>query len=119
MSPDGYITITGRIKDLIIRGGENIHPLEIENCLLAHPAVSETSVVGVPDEKYGEVVSAFVVPATATVEKTGLGEEVLTEELKTWVREKLSNHLGELFSSYFLPIFINKKEYRLTQKTTR
>lgn len=101
MSPDGYITITGRIKDLIIRGGENIHPLEIEDCLLAHPAVSETSVVGVPDEKYGEVVGAFVVPAAATTEKTGLGEEVLTEELKTWVRQKLSNHLGE----YSLPLF--------------
>ncbi|CRG87648.1 hypothetical protein PISL3812_04668 [Talaromyces islandicus] len=96
MSPDGYITITGRIKDLIIRGGENIHPLEIENCLLAHPAVSETSVVGVPDEKYGEVVGAFVVPSTAAAaEKTGLSDEVLTEELKTWVRENLSNHLGE------------------------
>jgi acyl-CoA synthetase (AMP-forming)/AMP-acid ligase II len=96
MSPDGYITITGRIKDLIIRGGENIHPLEIENCLLAHPAVSETSVVGVPDEKYGEVVGAFVVTAIPkAANKTGLGEEVLTEELKTWVRQKLSNHLGE------------------------
>ncbi|KAH8701814.1 putative AMP-binding enzyme [Talaromyces proteolyticus] len=100
ISQDGYITITGRIKDLIIRGGENIHPLEIENCLLAHPAVSETSVVGVPDEKYGEVVGAFVVP-TFTPGEPGIDKQVLTEELKTWVREKLSNHLVPKFIFFF------------------
>jgi Acyl-CoA synthetases (AMP-forming)/AMP-acid ligases II len=61
MSPDGYITITGRIKDLIIQDGQNIHPLEIENCLLAHPGVAEVSVIGVPDDRYGEVVATFVV----------------------------------------------------------
>lgn len=92
MSPDGYITITGRIKDLIIRGGENIHPLEIENCLLAHPDVLEVSVVGVPDEKYGEVVGAFVVPANHKTSET-----VDKEELRRWVREKLSHHLGTYF----------------------
>lgn len=96
MSADGYITITGRIKDLIIRGGENIHPLEVENCLLAHPAVEEVSVVGVPDEKYGEVVGAFVVlspdPKSSDKQKQ---QGILSEELRTWVREKLSSHLGE------------------------
>ncbi|KAL8871479.1 MAG: hypothetical protein Q9198_007411 [Flavoplaca austrocitrina] len=51
ISPQGYLKITGRIKDLIIRGGENIHPLEIENCLLAHPIVKDASVVGLPDER--------------------------------------------------------------------
>ncbi|KAJ5759933.1 hypothetical protein N7520_007089 [Penicillium odoratum] len=85
MSPDGYITITGRIKDLIIRGGENIHPLEIENCLLAHSGIADVSVVGVPDERYGEVVAAFVV-ARERVSLT-------TEEIQQWVREKLSSHL--------------------------
>lgn len=97
MSADGYISITGRIKDLIIRGGENIHPLEIENCLLAHPAVSNVSVVGIPDEKYGEVVGAFVVLATGN--DSGLDEETIIEELREWVRERLSNHLGTLFHS--------------------
>ncbi|RYP84858.1 hypothetical protein DL770_005151 [Monosporascus sp. CRB-9-2] len=62
MDDDGYVEITGRIKDLIIRGGENIHPLEVENCLLGHPLVRDVSVVGVPDDRYGEVVGAFVVP---------------------------------------------------------
>lgn len=96
MSADGYITITGRIKDLIIRGGENIHPLEVENCLLAHPAVKEVSVAGIPDEKYGEVVGAFVVlsPGAKSSDK-GEQQGNLEEDLRTWVREKLSSHLGE------------------------
>ncbi|CAG8041755.1 unnamed protein product [Penicillium salamii] len=87
MSPDGYITITGRIKDLIIRGGENIHPLEIENCLLANSAVSDVSIVGVPDVRYGEAVAAFVVP------REHGSKRITAEETQQWVREKLSNHL--------------------------
>ncbi|RAO68774.1 uncharacterized protein BHQ10_004786 [Talaromyces amestolkiae] len=98
MSADGYITITGRIKDLIIRGGENIHPLEVENCLLAHPAVKEVSVVGVPDEKYGEIVGAFVVlsPKTKSSDQEKQ-QDILKEDLRTWVREKLSSHLVPKF----------------------
>lgn len=91
MCPDGYVSITGRIKDLIIRGGENIHPLEIENCLLAHPGVADVSVVGVPDEKYGEVVAAFVI--TREVDTPGVPTR---EDIQSWVRERLSNHLGIL-----------------------
>lgn len=83
MDAEGYVSITGRIKDLIIRGGENIHPLEIENCLFAHPHVAEVSVVGLPDEKYGEVVAAYVV-------KRG---DISADEVRNWVREKLSHHL--------------------------
>lgn len=95
MSADGYITITGRIKDLIIRGGENIHPLEVENCLLAHPAVKEVSVAGVPDEKYGEVVGAFVVLSAQTKSSDQeKQQDILREDLRSWVREKLSSHLG-------------------------
>jgi acyl-CoA synthetase (AMP-forming)/AMP-acid ligase II len=101
MNEEGYVKITGRIKDLIIRGGENIHPLEIENVLFAHPSVSEASVVGLPDERYSECVAAFIVVhhnvvvgddgAEVTLEK---GKKLLTkEELRTWVRERLSNHL--------------------------
>jgi acyl-CoA synthetase (AMP-forming)/AMP-acid ligase II len=92
MSPDGYVSITGRIKDLIIRGGENIHPLEIENCLFAHPDVANVSVVGVPDEKYGEVVAAYIVPR-----EPGKGASDV-EEIKKWVRERLSHHLGKCMS---------------------
>lgn len=105
LSPSGYVTITGRLKDLIIRGGENIHPLEIENCLLAHPAISDVSVVGLPDPKYGEVVAAFVIrsPSSASsassdseCKKGGAietEEEEEEEEVRTWVRQRLSGFL--------------------------
>jgi len=90
MDADGYIRITGRIKDLIIKGGENIHPLEVENCLFAHEGVREVSVVGLPDERYGEVVAAFV------VRRDGGDGGIGAEDVRGWVRERLSNHLGEL-----------------------
>ncbi|KAL9609381.1 MAG: hypothetical protein Q9167_005850 [Letrouitia subvulpina] len=85
MDTDGYIRITGRIKDIIIKGGENIHPLEVENCLLGHSKISEASVVGLPDERYGEVVAAFVVQA--------VGGNLSTDEVRNWVRQRLSHHL--------------------------
>ncbi len=105
----GYVKITGRIKDLIIRGGENIHPLEVENVLFMLDEVSEASVVGLPDEKYGECVAAFVVVhhgVKVGVDDAGVGEseidgttsngemKVLTRETtREWVRSQLSNHL--------------------------
>jgi fatty-acyl-CoA synthase len=61
MDADGYCNIVGRIKDLVIRGGENVYPREIEEFLYTHPDVSDVSVVGVPDERYGEELCAFVV----------------------------------------------------------
>ncbi len=88
MDDEGYVKITGRIKDIIIKGGENIHPLEVENCLFGHPSVQEVSVVGLPDERYGEVVAAFVIPHQRA--------KVTAEEVRTWVRGKLSHHLGML-----------------------
>lgn len=62
MRPDGYVQIVGRIKDMIIRGGENIYPREIEEFLHAHPKISDVQVVGVPDERYGEEILACVIP---------------------------------------------------------
>src|ERR1700761_9069413 len=55
--------VVGRIKDIIIRGGENLFPVQIENVLTAHPAVLEAAAVSVPDTQYGEVVGAWIVPA--------------------------------------------------------
>ncbi len=72
MDEDGYVKIVGRIKDMIIRGGENVYPREIEEFLHTHPAVSEAQVIGVPSEKYGEEVMAWVKPkpgATVTQEE--------------------------------------------------
>jgi fatty-acyl-CoA synthase len=74
-TPDGYYRITGRIKDLIIRGGENIYPREIEEFLHTHAAVADAQVVGLPDERYGEEVCAWVRLKPGAV----LTEEVLRE----------------------------------------
>jgi len=60
MDARGYVSVTGRVKEMIIRGGENHFPAEIENCLLEHPDVAEVAVVGLPDPKWGELIGAFL-----------------------------------------------------------
>ena len=60
MDDEGYVNIVGRIKDMIIRGGENVYPREIEEFLYTHPAVADVQVIGVPDERYGEEIMACV-----------------------------------------------------------
>ena len=60
MDADGYVAVTGRIKDMVIRGGENIYPREIEEFLYTHPDILDAQVIGVPDEKYGEVLMAWI-----------------------------------------------------------
>ncbi|MFG2961189.1 class I adenylate-forming enzyme family protein [Streptomyces sp. NPDC048291] len=74
IDPEGYLTLVGRSKDMIIRGGENIYPKEIEDVLTSDPSVLEAAVIGVPDEKWGEVVVAYVQPRPgATVDPAALG----------------------------------------------
>jgi len=58
--PDGDLFVTGRVDDLIITGGENVSPVEIESCLSLHPAVAEVAVAGLPDERWGKIVCAFI-----------------------------------------------------------
>jgi fatty-acyl-CoA synthase len=60
MRADGYVNIVGRIKDMVIRGGENVYPREIEEFLYTHPSIADVQVVGVPDEKYGEELCAWI-----------------------------------------------------------
>jgi fatty-acyl-CoA synthase len=60
MDDDGYVNIVGRIKDMVIRGGENIYPREVEEFLHTHPAITEAQVIGVPDAKYGEELMAWL-----------------------------------------------------------
>ena len=60
MDESGYVQITGRIKDMVIRGGENVYPREIEEFLYTHPDILDAQVVGVPDEKYGEELCAWI-----------------------------------------------------------
>jgi acyl-CoA synthetase (AMP-forming)/AMP-acid ligase II len=81
MDGDGYLFVLGRSDDVIIRGGENIAPAEVEDVLLRHPAVAEVAVLGLPDEEWGECLAAVVVPAT--------GAQCDVEVLREWVRSQL------------------------------
>ena len=84
MDDRGYCTVEGRLKDMIIRGGENIYPKELEELLFAHEAVGEVAVVGLPDDNWGETVGAFIRPAPgATVDK---------QQLFDYLRERLAPH---------------------------
>jgi fatty-acyl-CoA synthase len=82
MDKRGYLRITGRVKEMIIRGGENLFPAEIENALLEHPHVAEVAVVGLPDPKWGEIVACFV--------RSEGGQGVDPQVLKAHSRERLS-----------------------------
>jgi fatty-acyl-CoA synthase len=84
MDERGYCTVEGRLKDMIIRGGENIYPRELEELLFRHPKVGEVAVVGLPDDKWGEEVGAFIRPAP--------GADVSKEELFLYMREHLAPH---------------------------
>ncbi len=81
--PGGYYKITGRIKDMIIRGGENIYPKEIEDFIYTHPAVKDVQVIGVPDKQYGEEIMACVIKKD---------ESLAEEELRTYIKENLAKH---------------------------
>jgi acyl-CoA synthetase (AMP-forming)/AMP-acid ligase II len=82
MDERGYCRIAGRVKDMIIRGGENIYPREIEALLFGHPTVADVAVVGIPDERWGETVAAFVRPVA--------GMSVDPGELFDFCREHLA-----------------------------
>lgn len=84
MDERGYCKIVGRIKDMIIRGGENIYPREIEELLYTHPKVKDAQVVGVPDVAHGEEVYVGIIPIA--------GETVTPEELRAFVLSKMSRH---------------------------
>jgi long-chain acyl-CoA synthetase len=82
--PDGYVTIVDRKKDLIIRGGYNVYPREVEEALLGHPAIAEVAVVGLPDAESGEEVCACVILKEGTTADA--------DQIITWSRERLARH---------------------------
>ncbi|HHS49090.1 MAG TPA: AMP-binding protein, partial [Desulfurella acetivorans] len=84
MTENGYFKITGRIKDMIIRGGENIYPREIEEFLYTHPSIADVQVIGVPDAKYGEEICAWI--------KLRDGHTLTEEEVKEFCREKIARY---------------------------
>lgn len=84
MAEDGYVNIVGRIKDMIIRGGENIYPREIEEFLYIHPDIVEVQVIGVPSERYGEEVMAWI--------QTRKGSELDEEAVKAFCRNQIAHY---------------------------
>jgi fatty-acyl-CoA synthase len=82
--PDGSFKITGRLKDMVIRGGENVYPREIEEFLFTHPAISQASVFGVPDPKYGEELCAWV--------QLHLGKRLDPEEVRAYCKQSLAHY---------------------------
>lgn len=84
MDEDGYLTIVGRIKEMIIRGGENIYPREIEQLLLELADIDDAHVVGVPDERYGEELVAYLKL------KSNVEANICTEQLKTVLKDKVN-----------------------------
>ncbi len=115
MDEKGYCKITGRIKDMIIRGGENIYPREIEEFLYTHPKIKDVQVVGVPSKKYGEEVVAFV--------QLKEGEMATEEELKDFCKDKIAFHK---IPAYFF--FVDEypttasgkiQKYKLREEATR
>jgi fatty-acyl-CoA synthase len=84
MDAAGYLNIVGRIKDMVIRGGENVYPREIEEFLYTHPAIEDVQVIGVPDEKYGEELCAWV--------KLRSGAELTGEEVRAYCSGKIAHY---------------------------
>ncbi len=83
-TPEGNFRITGRLKDMIIRGGENIYPKEIEEFIYTHPKVSDVQVIGVPDKQYGEEIMACIILKP--------GEEMTVDEMKKYVLDHMARH---------------------------
>lgn len=82
MDSDGYIAIVGRLKEMIIRGGENLYPAEIEAYLIEHPDIAEAAVVGIPDEKYGEEMCAVLRPSRT--------DHADTDAIRSWCGDRVS-----------------------------
>ncbi len=88
LDADGYLFLHDRIKDMIVTGGENVYPAEVENALLSHPDVSDAAVIGVPDERWGETVKGLVVTSPgATDDQAALASDIIS-----WTRDRLAHY---------------------------
>ena len=84
MADDGYVRIVGRIKDMIIRGGENVYPREIEEFLYSHPDISDVQIIGVPDPKYGEEIMAWV--------KVREGAALTDDDVRAYCKSRIAHY---------------------------
>jgi acyl-CoA synthetase (AMP-forming)/AMP-acid ligase II len=92
LDDDGYLTISDRKKDVIISGGENVSSIEVEDALMSHPAVREVAVIGIPDDKWGELVTGLVVVDPAADGATGAGTAVTAQQLIAHCRGRLAGY---------------------------
>ena len=81
---DGFLYIHDRVKDMIVSGGENVYPAEVENAIFGHPGVADVAVIGVPDEQWGEAVKAIIVAKP--------GEDVSSDSIVAWARERIAGY---------------------------
>ncbi|MDA8352606.1 MAG: AMP-binding protein [Firmicutes bacterium] len=115
MDEEGYLRITGRLKDMIIRGGENIYPREIEEFLYTHPEILDVQVVGVPDATYGEEVMAFI--------RVKEGQTITAEELRSFCEGKIARYkipkYVQQVDSYPMTASGKVQKYKLREQAAR
>ena len=111
MDEEGYLKVVGRSKDMVIRGGENIYPVEIENYLYRHPKISDVQIVGVPDKKYGEVLAAWIIPRK--------GVELTEDEVKQFCKDNIDHykvpHYYRFVTEYPMTITGKIQKYKITE----
>ena len=114
MDEEDYVNIVGRIKDLIIRGGENVYPREVEEYLYTHPKISDVQVIGVPDEKYGEAIMAWVMLKP--------GEQVTEEELRDYCKGNIAHYkiprYIKFVTSFPMTVTGKVQKYQMREQST-
>ncbi|HUA10315.1 MAG TPA: AMP-binding protein [Candidatus Acidoferrales bacterium] len=111
MDDEGYVTISGRVKDMVIRGGENIYPREVEEFLFTHPAIRDVSVVGVPDEMFGEQLCAWIILHD--------GADATAEEIKAYCTGKIAHfkvpHYVRFIEAFPMTVTGKIQKYKLRE----
>jgi fatty-acyl-CoA synthase len=114
MDDDGYVQIVGRSKDMIIRGGENVYPREVEEFLYKHPDVQDVAVVGVPDERYGEEIMAWLIPRA--------GAELDPEQVREFCRGKIAHfkvpRYVEVVDEFPMTVTGKVQKFKLRERAT-
>ncbi len=114
MDEENYVNIVGRIKDLIIRGGENVYPREVEEYLYTHPKISDVQVIGVPDEKYGEAIMAWVMLKP--------GEQMTEEEVRDFCKGNIAHYkiprYIKFVTSFPMTVTGKVQKYQMRQQST-
>jgi fatty-acyl-CoA synthase len=112
MDDEGYLKIVGRSKDMVIRGGENVYPREVEEFLYAHPDITDVQVVGVPDLRYGEELCAFVILRE--------GAAVTPAELQEWCRGRIAHYkvprYVQIVSSFPMTVTGKVQKFKLREQ---